>query len=366
MSMKRVKILQAEMRQQIAARRWQLAARRCRQAIDLTQKALGNKSADLANLYNDLAEIEAGRQDFSRALHEARKAAAVTELMGPGWAGQEASHIRIRTLTMIGDLCLMLGQSGLEQPELEQAVHVAQATFGIDSDESFMAMNNLGIAYKNCGRFRDAIELFEQPLGALNRRGTANTLLLADLFRNLGGTYHACGDYARAEPYARASWQCARDAFGDMHVRTHAESVAYAIVLDAIGSYGEAEQRYRSAIEAFELAYGQRHLTVARAHHSLAAALALRERWQDAYQAYRRALTVKRHLLGGYSPEVAQVRIGLAGVAIELGDRSRARRWLNAAHRVLRPRLVPTHPVLRTLDRYLFHARPLRRRREVA
>src|SRR6185503_12076061 len=80
---------------------------------------------------------------------------------------------------------------------------------------------------------------------------------VAVIHHNLGGLFHARGDFAAGEPHARKAWELRRAAFGDEHPDTVADGAALAGVLDGLGRYAESEPHYRRALAVFGRLYGE-------------------------------------------------------------------------------------------------------------
>src|SRR5271155_567513 len=75
----------------------------CSEALALIEAAEGSDSPDAANLLNDLADIERERQRYDAALTFAQKAYSIEAALGDRFTGDTAAHIRMTTLSSLGE-----------------------------------------------------------------------------------------------------------------------------------------------------------------------------------------------------------------------------------------------------------------------
>jgi tetratricopeptide (TPR) repeat protein len=322
------------------------AVRACREALELMESAEGGDSPDVANLLNDLAEIEQQRQNFVEALALAERAGSIEDALGERFTGNDAAGIRIRTLSIAGDILRIQGEYVRAEDDLEEALAISVAAFGEASEEAAEARNNLGVLYKYCGRFEEGLKLYSHALRPIIAIHGHTSLATATLYHNIGGILHARGDFAAAEPPARWAWEISRKLLSEDDPRTMADATAYAAVLDGLERYDESEPIYRQALAVSERAYGLEHYEVAATLHNLAAVLAARGHCKEAEEHYRRALAIKEKLLGAGSPDVALTRNNLGKLLTDMGRPAETLPLLEAAVAVLEPRLAPGHPAL--------------------
>jgi tetratricopeptide (TPR) repeat protein len=106
------------------------AATAVRKALLLLEEAGQATSPDAANLLNDLAEIESERQSFEDALVLAEQAHSIEDQLGDGFAGEDAAHIRARTMGLIGEICRMRGDFVRAEASLKEALRIMATEFG--------------------------------------------------------------------------------------------------------------------------------------------------------------------------------------------------------------------------------------------
>jgi tetratricopeptide (TPR) repeat protein len=322
------------------------ASELCREALHLMEQSDGMDSPDVANLLNDLAEIEQERQNFEEALALAERARSIQDRLGERFTGEVAARIRVKTLALIGGTRRIQGDYAHAEDDLKSALAIAVAECGKASEQAAEARNNLGMLYKYWGRFDAGLKLYEEALAAIIAIHGDESLASGAIYHNIGGIFHARGDFAAAEEPARKAWQISRQLLGEDDPKTLLDAAAYAAVLDGLERYDESEPIYRRALAIFERVYGPEHFEVAATLHNLAAVLAARGDRQEAEQYYRRTLAIREKLLGPGSPDVALTRNNLGRLLNELRRPGEAVPLLEAAVAVLERHLAPGHPYL--------------------
>lgn len=345
---------QAEASSEQAEGRLEGAASAYLRAIRAARRAYGTPSPDEMNLRNELVDVECERQRFDRALSIARRTAVLLEAATAWSENAQFVRFRIRNLVAVGGLRRLMGETSTDHPELARALDLARTHLPPGDADVLVATNNLAVAYKYCGRFDEALTLYRNAIAVVETVQPAiDQLAVATLWHNLGGLHHSRGDLHAAESASRRGWELALEALGPDHPRTHAESVAYAAVLDGIGRLDEAENRYRQALACYKEFFGERHIETARVQHNLAALLVLKERWPEVRRLYLAAAATKKRLLGKSSADLALTRVGLAGALAAMGRIAWARRALGAAREVLSGHVTSDHPHLRLIDQRL-------------
>src|SRR5215469_1200364 len=316
----------------------------CREAIDLIAQSEGPESADVANLLNDLAELQIEQQDFRTALASAEQAWKIEQVSPSLWIGEAPATIRIKTQTLLGNIRRTLGEYNRAERDLREALAIASTEFGPTSEASASASNEIGILYKHIGRFEDGLQLYEQALEVFVGAHGENSPQVGVIYHNLGGILFAKGDLAAAEGFARRSWEISKKQWGEEDIRTMADAVAYAAILDGLEHHTESETIYRRALGIYQTTLGTEHYEIAAVLHNIAALLAACNRCDEAEQHYRRALAIKEKLLGSDSPDVALTSNNLGRLLTDTGRPGEAVPLLTSAVTILEKSLLPEHP----------------------
>jgi tetratricopeptide (TPR) repeat protein len=222
---------------------------------------------------------------------------------------------------------------------LERAQRHAEGAFGARSLELRHYLNARGIVCKYLAHWSLGLQLYRR---ALRMAITAGDLSLqASIEHNLGGLYHARGDYARGEPHARRSVELRVRARGTAHERAQ-ERAALAALLEPQGKLDEAERLYRGALTVFARLGDEYELGVNESN--LAAVMFARGKLAAAERLYRSALEHKRRSIGARHPDTALTLQNLGVVAAAAGRRAEARRHLLRALPIFERALGARHP----------------------
>jgi tetratricopeptide (TPR) repeat protein len=316
--------------------RWEDAADLAVESRDLFQREDGWFSSAAAKLSNLLSRIALIRAEYREAEAHARAAWNIMEGLGRHCPGVDAASIRVEALGNLGSALRSRGLYAEAEKWLKQALAEARWA-GLELGPQ---LNNLAILYKYTRRFDEAELLYREAL----TETSGEDLTAAAIYHNLGGLYHARGDFATAESYARHACEIRERLQGTDHPDTLDDRCALAGALDGLGRYAESEPIYRRALIEFTAAFGEFHLEVATTLHNLAGVRWAQGDAAEAESLYLRALAVKRGLLGDGHPDTALTLHSYASMLEGLGRVGEARPMALEAQRVFEDTLEESSP----------------------
>jgi len=257
------------------------------------------------------------------------------------------------TLAEVGDLA---ASRDLRQ----RALDISLATFGSNHSVVAVQLNDLGIAFYLQGEYTAARSLYERALAIYTRRvGPDHAETLATRY-NLALLDAKLGDLHEARPeleQVAQTWErvlgrdhanVARplstlaellaDQGADAEARRYFERVlsireralppehplvastlsALAACLARLGQVPQATELSARALHIWERAGGQRRLAIALVSH--ARILEARGDYRGAAQSYQQALEIRRPLLGGSHPSIAENEVAYALVQARLNE----------------------------------------------
>jgi len=223
------------------------------------------------------------------------------------------------------------------------ALRAAERALGPADIEVAAALNNLGVLYKDQGRYDEAESVYQRARAILVAR-EEESLELATLYHNLGGLEHARGRCARGEPLARRGLEIRERALGPEHPDVAADAAALAAILDGAGKREEAEALFRRSLTTFERVYGSHHYEIAVTLNNLAALHQAKGDAEEAERLYRRALTIKEQRLGADHPDVAMTLNNLAVLYASHARGAEAEPMYRRAVAIFETALGPRHP----------------------
>ena len=230
----------------------------------------------------------------SLKLHKQGKDKEATELAEEAVALAErtygADHPQtLKSLYNLASLYEAQGLYGEAEPLLKRALEGFERTFGDEAPETLSAVSSLASLYEKQGLYAEAEPLFKRALEGLERTRGPDDLQTLISANNLGSLYRAQGRYAEAEPlYKRVSAGFER-VFGPEHPDTLASVSNLAQLYIAQGHYGDAEPLYKRALEARERVLGPDHPQTLRSVADLAAIHFNQRNWASAAELWRRS-----------------------------------------------------------------------------
>lgn len=114
-------------------------------------------------------------------------------------------------------------------PHCQEAVRLRKAKLGLDNRETLLSLANLGLAYRDAGRFKEAIPPLETALQRGRKRSGELPASLAWVPDALAKTYERAGLFDKSETIYRDSLEQAQQQFGPYDPRT-------AVVLAQLGN----------------------------------------------------------------------------------------------------------------------------------
>jgi tetratricopeptide (TPR) repeat protein len=226
---------------------------------------------------------------------------------------------RVETLLELGRARIGAGDlSGAEAP-LQEALHLAQSTFGADSEESGRSLWALAQLRYEQDRFADANQLYNRSLNILETHSAPPTDI-SHLLDDLAKNYADEQQWALAKQTYERALEIDRRVLGDDHpfVAMHLNNLA--IVAQNSGDLKLAETLFLDAIRRDERAYGDRHPETGTARGNYGLLLQREGRFAEAGPHLQSALDVQLDLYGPENYNVAYARVSLAILLHDQGN----------------------------------------------
>lgn len=199
---------------------------------------------------------------------------------------------------------------------------VPSVSCGKDAADSDRVNDEFQRLYKQ-GRYREALPLGEEVISVRTRilgPEHPKTLLIKN---NVAATYHALGDYWKAEPLLKEIAAVLEKRMPD-DGQTVTAIVNLAAIYRTRKEYGNAEPLYRKALLLGERVHGKDHPELAPIIRGLSLLYLDVEDFPRAEEFARKSLTMSERFKGPDSPETGFSLSNLALVFIETGDYGKA------------------------------------------
>ena len=319
---------------------------------------------ELASAYDITAAAHQDLGDLKAAV--ATRRAAVT-LFDDG----DGSADRTLALVALGDLLRLCGHFA----EAERLFDLAlQTSDGVHSDTGpsarAVALNALGIVYKDTGRYHAARAAFGEALTLITAHGGLDAPAAAPLWNNIAGLAHARGQATDAAAAASRAIEIRQRTVGSSHRLVALDLAVYGAALLDLDRLEEAEAAFRRALDIVQARAPAARYEVAVNLSNLAACRLRRDDPPHAEALFRHALTIKRSIVGDHHPEIARQLNNLAVAVAEQGRTTEAQALQRRAVEIASRSLPPDHPLIgacrqnaEDVDKLALHDTPMLRPR---
>lgn len=237
----------AKLEKEAEAARQKLEARRKAEEEEATRRAAPVQGPSaLRSLYAEgRAAYEQGRvEDAARLLQEAREAAAKVEVRGDDLRRDEMG-----VLALLGKVFMRLRRHEEAVGAFEALLELEKVAFSRESLSDRLhlsnSLNNLGIAYKNCGRMKEAVDSLKLAyLKATNGDDQVATTQASQILQNVGQCLRAGKNPGEALKFYSRALEVDKRILGEKHS-------SYALNLLCIGRCHRDEGRLLEAIQSY-------------------------------------------------------------------------------------------------------------------
>jgi CHAT domain-containing protein/lipopolysaccharide biosynthesis regulator YciM len=231
--------------------------------------------------------------------------------------------------------------------EAQKAEAIAKRA-GTNNFAYVSALNDLARAHQALGRYPEAVGMFKQVLGILQKNAPPTDPSLAQALANLATVYLLQSNAGEAEKLYKQALDITSKAKG-------AQDPAVAMLMSNLGDvyknqahYDQAEAQYNRALEVAEKMTGPNSLLAALILNNLTKVYEDQSRFGEVEQAAQRALAIREKALGPNHPDVAASVNNLAHLYERLGRYAEADKLFQRSIEIWERALGPKHPYLAT------------------
>ena len=205
----------------------------------------------------------------------------------------------------LGTIYSTLGSYPEAEPLLKRAMSLQEKLSGANSCAVAEVANALGQAYDAEGKFDDAEPLLKHALAIREKLLGANSALAAESVNSLGELYYYQGKREQAGPLFERAYKIREKVLGPGDPSVAESMGDLGIVYDEEGRYAEAEPLDVRALAIREKALGPEHPDVAESLNNLANLYDDESRYAQAEPLHKRALAIHEKVFGAVHPNVA-------------------------------------------------------------
>jgi tetratricopeptide (TPR) repeat protein/tRNA A-37 threonylcarbamoyl transferase component Bud32 len=257
------------------------------------------------------------------------------------WQQAAVDLLQARPETLDSELAVALNGLGIALnehgrfdealPVMQQSLLHVERAYGSDHPRMIDERTNVGIMLLELGRHAEAVAMLEQALAQAEATWPSGHPQLVFAFNALGVAHMKAGDADAALVPLRRSLAIAEEVYGPGNLQVFNAMINIAGVLQMQGEHDEGIVMVRRTIELAEATLGPRHGEVAEHHVALGSLLASAEHIDEARLAYEHALEIQRDVLVPPHPALATSLVSLGGLLVEQGAHVEAEALLREA-----------------------------------
>ena len=244
----------------------------------------------------------------------------------------------------LGGLYGSLSKFNDAEPLLKRALKIDETAFGPQDPTVARDLTELGEIYSGQAKYSQAEPLFQRVLSMEEKGLGPDDPKVAEGLLNLAENYKAEGKYSAAEPLLRRALAIEQKAHGPDHADVSVFLNNLGGVLYQLGKYSEAEPLMRRALVIDEKALGAEHPLVALRLSNLSELYLQEGKYTEAEPLARRALAIDEKALSPNNPDVAIRLHNLAALLQTQGKYKEARPLYQRALAIDENAFGPEHP----------------------
>jgi CHAT domain-containing protein/Tfp pilus assembly protein PilF len=242
------------------------------------------------------------------------------------------------------------GKTNESVPLAQEAVRIAEATFGPQHANTATALQKLGAAYTALGNYPEGERLLNRALAIREKVfGPEAALPVAESLNSLGEVDYYEGKYTEAELLWKRALAIREKVLGPEHPDVAESLDDLGVLYQNLGRDGEAEPLCKRALAIREKVLGPDHPDVAVSLNNLAVLYNNRGRYGEATLLYKRALTIDEKVQGLEHPDVATALNNLAMSYDDQGRYDEAEPLFKRALAIDEKQLGPDHVLVATV-----------------
>ena len=247
------------------------------------------------------------------------------------------------TLNNLGHIYDDQGKYSEAEPFYLRSLRIREHLFGPDHAAVASVLNNLAELYFNQSRYVEAESLYLRALRIFENVFGSDDTFVSTALNNLASLYDYQGRYAEAEPLFQRALRIDEKASGPESAGAALDLNNLATLYFHQGRYAESEPLLHRVMQINEKALGPDHRNLAATLNNLAHIEVIQGKYSEAELLYQRALRIFEKTYGPDHPAVASALSNLAGLYVRQGKYAEAEPMYQHALRIREVSLGPDH-----------------------
>jgi len=250
----------------------------------------------------------------------------------------------VTALNNLGDAYREQGRYREAETPLKRALEISEEVLGPEHPLTAIRLSNVASLYRAQGRDQEAETLFVRALKIWNSVPESEPEAIAASFNNLAELYREQGRLKEAEPLQKRALGISHEILGSEHPLTATNLNNLASLYRVQGRYEEAEPLRKRVLEIREKVLGPEHPETAQSLNNLAVLYFHQDRNEEAEPLYLRALEIREKVLGPEHPDTARSLNNLAELYRDQGRDEEAETHYRRAIEILEKVFDPAYP----------------------
>ena len=226
----------------------------------------------------------------------------------------------------------------------ERILAINEKTFGPESSNTAISINNLGLLYEKMGDTAKAESSYLRALNIREKTLGAEHPITAIALSKLAGLYKLQADYAQAVPLYQKVLVIRENSLGPEHPQTANVLYYLADLHLEMGNYDHADTLIKRSLSIREKVLGPEHPDTAASLNTMALLYEKRGDYNRAKSLYRRSRAIFEKTYGRKSSSTATIISNEAILYLAIGDYDRAEQLMKRVLAIKERSLGPEHP----------------------
>ncbi len=248
------------------------------------------------------------------------------------------------SLNLLGAMYDDEGKYAEAEPLFKRALAIRERALGPDNPDTAKSLNGLAFVYYHEGRYAEAEPLFKRSLAIREKALGPDDPEVAVTLNTLASLYQRQGEFAKAEPLFKRSLAIREKILSPDDPELARSLGSVATLYQEQGRYAEAEALLRRSLAIREKALGPEHPDVASSLNILALVCEQQGKYAEAAPLYKRSLAIREKTLGLEHPDVARSLGSLATLYQMMGEYAEAEPLFKRSLAIREKALGPEHP----------------------
>ncbi|WP_158597019.1 CHAT domain-containing tetratricopeptide repeat protein [Aquimarina sp. BL5] len=299
-----------------------------KKALKIRQKLFSEIHLDIAKSYNNIGVFHYQTGDYTKSIHDYEKALAINvKILG-------LNHPKTGDMyNNIGAAYTQLGRSQKAIEYYKKNLTIKTKTLGKDHLYVGYTYGNLAATYRSLNNISNAIDYGQKALLIFIKHNHLQNLVL--VYRGLGSSYSANGEYYKALTYFKKSLHIEHQLYGENSLHAGDTYQNVGSMFFGMGSNEKALDYYKRALQTYEASLTKNHRKVGGMYVNIGNVYVRKKKYEIALKYYKDALKIFNTIVEQDKTFIASVYSDVGAVSLEKMEYKDALKYYQKALQIL-------------------------------